>query len=82
MINPNKEEYIFYSLEDIKKLDIDFTLEGFGQLGYFYTNLYVFNKMKEGKEKEILKLNDFYNIRMWREIKNLDTNCKIIRETF
>lgn len=82
MINPNKEEYIFYSLEDIKKLDIDFTLEGFGQLGYFYTNLYVFNKMREGKEKEILKLNDFYNIRMWREIKNLDTNCKIIRDKF
>jgi Zn-dependent peptidase ImmA (M78 family) len=38
--------------------------------------------MKEGKEKEILKLNDFYNIRMWREIKNLDTNCKIIRDKF
>ena len=38
--------------------------------------------MKEGKEKEILKLNDFYNIRMWREIKNLDTNCKIVREKF
>jgi len=82
MINPNKEEYIFYLLEDIKKLDVDFTLDGFGQLGYFYTNLYVFNKMKEGKEKEILKLNDFYNIRMWREIKNLDTNCKIIRDKF
>jgi len=82
MINPNKEEYIFYLLEDIKKLDVDFTLDGFGQLGYFYTNLYVFNKMKEGKEKEILKLNDFYNIRMWREIKNLDANCKIIRDKF
>lgn len=82
MIDPRKKDYIFYLLEDIKKVDVDFTLDGFGQLGYFYTNLYVFNKMKEGKEKEILKLNDFYNIRMWREIKNLDMNCKIIREKF
>jgi Zn-dependent peptidase ImmA (M78 family) len=38
--------------------------------------------MIEGKEKEILKLNDFCNIRMWREIKNLDTKCKIIRDKF
>ncbi|MBA7498175.1 hypothetical protein ES704_00910 [subsurface metagenome] len=82
MVNPQKKEYIFYSTGNIKKLDIDFTLEGFGQSGYFYTNLYVFNKMREGKEKEILKLNDFYNIRMWREIKNIDTNCKIIRDKF
>lgn len=82
MVDPRKKDYIYYLLEDIKKLDVDFTLDGFGQLGYFYTNLYVFNKMKEGKEKEILKLNDFYNIRMWREIKNLDMNCKIIREKF
>lgn len=82
MIDPRKKDYIFYLLEDIKELDIDFTLGGFGRLGYFYTNLYAFNKMIEGKEKEILKLNDFYNIRMWREIKNLDTNCKIIREKF
>ena len=82
MIDPTKKDYIFYLLEDIKELDIDFTLGGFGQLGYFYTNLYTFNKMKEGKEKEILKLNDFYNIRMWREIKNIDMNCKIIRDKF
>jgi len=82
MVNPREKEYIFYLLEDIKKLGIDFTLEGFGQSGYFYTNLYVFNKMREGKEKEILKLNDFYNIRMWREIKNIDTDCKIIRDKF
>jgi predicted component of viral defense system (DUF524 family) len=82
MINPNKKEYIFYLLEDIEKLDIDFTLDGFGQSGYFYTNLYAFNKMIEGKDKEILKLNDFCNIRMWREIKNLDKDCKIIRDKF
>jgi predicted component of viral defense system (DUF524 family) len=82
MVNPSKQEYIIYSLEEINKLDIDFTLEGFGQTGYFYTNLYVFKKLIVGYQKEIIKLNDLYNIRIWKEIKNLDKNCKIIRQKF
>lgn len=82
MVNPSKKEYIFYTLDNIEPLDIDFTLEGFGRVGYFYTNLYVFNKLREKNDNQILKLNDFYNIRMWREIKNLDKNYNIIREKF
>lgn len=82
LIKPTQNEYLFYSLAGFDELNVDFSFGSLGQKGYFFTNYFVFKKLLAGENKNILKLNNFQNIRMWKEIKNIDTNCKVIRKKF
>ena len=82
LVAPTQDEYVFYSLEKIKELDIDFSLEGLGQTGYFFTNYFAFKRLLSGEDRDALKLNNFQIIRMWKEIKNIDSNCRTVRRKF
>ena len=71
MVNPSKEEYLFFKVRMEKKMDLEFNLEGFGS-SYFFTNQYAIDIFEDSGDKSVLKLNiedQFRHVRRLRANK-------------
>lgn len=72
------KEYLLFTLSDLKECNVHFS--GMKQVARRYTNYLCFKQFLYKKVAEvILNLNNFEIIRLWKEIKNIDPECRIKR---